>query len=188
MKKIILSISLLVAVSSLFAQKSSWSLEQNIRYQESTVVPTTTMGGNFLVDSTNWSHGFFALTTVAWAEVLYGVTYSPKSWVTIGLMVGFEQNSPSITPRVEPMLLLKGKKFSWITIGELGKGEANYWWTSHLLYTHKSVSVGVMSRRFYGSGVQLKYQITKNIGVWTAILYDYETEQVKPTFSVKVSF
>jgi len=180
-----------LGVTNTFSQesKTSWFLEQNIRYQDSILVPTTTMGGNVKVND-KFTHGFFALTTTHWAQLKYGITYSLTPWMTTGLSVGFEQNIEHITPRISPMLLLKGKNISWLTVAEFGVGEGNYWWTSHLLYTHKHISFGLMSRRFYGSGVQLKYKFNKHmhIGVWGAGLYDHEAEVFKPTVSLRIGF
>lgn len=45
-----------------------------------------------------------------------------------------------------------------------------------------------MSRRYYGTGLQVVYRINKYFEIWGAGLYDTEFELFKPTASLKLKF
>ncbi len=189
MKRLVIFVVLIVSMSMTGLAQTHYFIEQNVRYQGDQLIPTTTMGTKSVIND-HWSHGFFALVTKSWGEVYYGASYSIGQ-VSFGLNLGIEQNAPNnMSFRVSPSFfwMSKNKKLSYLLVLEKGVHSDDHWWTSHLDYRVDKVSLGLMSRRYYGSGIRFQWHISKNFTVWSAPLYDTEAKEFKGVFALKASF
>jgi hypothetical protein len=123
--------------------------------------------------------GFF-LAEKPWFEQLLGVTYSPNSWLSVGVSGGGE-NNPALYRLGASLWMGKGKT-SWLTLFEKGDGRKNYWYKSALTFeTAKHFTVGGLVQRFVGLGPYFEYHISGKastnlrLAPWIAPVYDLES-------------
>lgn len=116
---------------------------------------------------------YFTLAEESWAEGLIGVSYSPKKWCEIGLMLGMETN-PAIY-RLSSSIWLGGNKTSFYACLEKGDGFDNWWYKSVLKRNFgKRFALGLISWRYNGTGILLEYKTKSDLIFWLNPAYDTE--------------
>ena len=132
----------------------------------------------------------FALANKGFAEILVGVTYSPKEWISIGISTGIE--SSDVGYRFGSRLLLGKKKAknTLLVIMEKGKGGKNYFYRA--TYKHQLTDkfhIGATAWRFHGVGLLAGYKIKKlDATLWIAPLYDLEFEVLRLVLGTTIKF
>jgi hypothetical protein len=122
-------------------------------------------GGQFKIS-------YFFLVEEKWAEGLVGFSYTPTKWCELSLQIGIE--TVSSLYRTSSSIWLGNNKVSFFTCIEKGVGHDNWWYKSTLEYSlNKSVSLGLISWRYNGTGVSLKYTLN-GVSVWVNPAYDLE--------------
>lgn len=196
MKKIILIIGIIISISSTsFAQFIMF--EQDVRFitkpENSKPIPTTFILADQPIKG-GLSMGPFALTTSGWNEALWFVNYNYKA-VSFGFGAGMEQLdtwSWRLSPwiKVAPVLKDTTTSIEIFSLWEFGKGRDNWWYSNHITYESKRLSLGVMGKRFYGVGpvAGVKLALLKwNFKLSGAGLYDFEDKSWKPTVILTIN-
>jgi hypothetical protein len=129
---------------------------------------------------------YFALVEKAWAEGLIGVSYSPTKWCELGLMFGLE-STPSLY-RFSGSIWMGNDHLAFATCLEKGDGADNWWYKSTLSYSpNKKLALGLMSWRYNGTGVFLKYNFTKpGLSLWANPAYDLEFKAKRLTVGLDI--
>lgn len=159
--------------------------ENDARVTPSRVIPTGSLYTENLWSKKNryWKYSIFFLQNPLFAEVLPGVTWSSDTNSTFSIIVqgGLESNKiPRVQGRGLVGCIYKKQKLLIKSFVEIGEGRDNYWWHWSLEHNGKG-TYGLMSRRFYGSGVRGGYWISKNVLTQGALLWNTETGKLTPT-------
>lgn len=128
---------------------------------------------------------YFALVEKTWAEALVGIAYSPAPWCEIGIMIGLE-TVPSAY-RLSSSIWLGNDKTSFSACVEKGDGRDNWWYKSTAAYNlNANWSAGLMSWRYNGTGVFVKYTTNRKLSFWANPAYDLEFNQKRLTVGVDI--
>ncbi len=176
MKKI--TVLLIIIVSAL---KSFSQLEVYGRYTAGKTDMDVNLYGEkkLFSDSSKFSFTYFALVEKTWAEGLVGISYSPKSWLSVGGMIGIEQN-PALYRFLGSVWMGKGKT-SLLALYEKGDGIGNYWYKITLGHdVTKKFSVAARAWRFNGIGPVLTLNVKKlSSSFWVMPAIDFEAQRQK---------
>jgi len=184
MKKLIFFIVLLAITSTTFAQMNVFA-----RYtpEASDVLPTINYFGKKKI-SEKVNLTVFALANKGFAEILVGVTYSPKKWISIGVSTGIESSDAGY--RFGSSLWLGKDKNSLLVVAEKGKGQENYFYRA--TYKHQLTDkfhIGATAWRFHGIGPLAGYKIEElDVTLWIAPLYDAEFEVPRLVLGTTIKF
>ncbi|QQR50266.1 hypothetical protein IPF86_04305 [Candidatus Nomurabacteria bacterium] len=137
-------------------------------------------------DSSKFSFTSFTLVEQNWAEALVGLSYSPKSWLNIGLSAGIEHN-PALY-RFAGSVWLGKDRSSLLFLWEKGDGNDNYWYKTTALYDISTkVSLGAIAWRFHGIGPVAIYNVRKlDSKFWVMPAHDFEFNENRVMFGVDI--
>lgn len=130
---------------------------------------------------------YFALVEKSWAEGLVGISYTPIEWCELGFQFGLE-TTPSIYRLCGSVFLALNSKTTFFLCAEKGDGRDNWWYKTILSHCPKSrFSFGIMSWRYNGTGVFVKYTFLKDkIGLWVNPAYDFEFKTKRMTIGLDI--
>lgn len=184
MKKLILFIVLFQVTLSTFAQMNVFT-----RYtpETSDVLPTINYFGKKKI-SEKLNLTVFTLANKGFAEILVGVTYSPKKWISFGISTGIESSDAGY--RFGSSLWFGEGKNSLLIVAEKGKGKKNYFYRA--TYKHQltdKIHVGATAWRFHGVGPLIGYKIKElDATLWITPLYDVEFEVSRLVLGTTIKF
>ncbi len=137
-------------------------------------------------DSSKFSFTSFTLVEQNWAEALVGISYSPTSWLNIGLSTGIEVN-PALY-RLAGSIWLGKDKSSLLFLWEKGDGNDNYWYKVTALHdVSKRVSLGAIAWRYHGIGPVVFYGVKKlDSKFWVMPAHDFEFKENRVIFGVDI--
>lgn len=117
---------------------------------------------------------YFALLEKKWGESYIGISYSPKSWMSVGVGAGIEQNSALY--RFGGSFWFGHERNSLLILWEKGDGTDNYWYKTVLSHrASDKLTFGAVAWRFHGVGPIVKYTPNKsNLTFWVLPVYDFE--------------
>lgn len=136
---------------------------------------------------------YFSLVEKSWAEGLVGVSYSPFTYLELGLMGGIETSLPAVPNgaalyRGAGSLWMGNDKISFYTCFEKGEGKGDWWYKSTAGYSlDKKLSLGLMSWRYNGTGVFFKHtEPESGISIWVNPAYDLEFKEKRITVGIDI--
>lgn len=118
----------------------------------------------------------FVLVSKGWAEITPSLTYSEGRF-KFNAGIGIETAKPFYRTTFGVFYadnLNVGKAFF-----EKGGGSGNYWYHLSLERSIGKFSYGVMSRRFYGTGLRLGVNLDRGVKLQIAPLYDFESSKFR---------
>lgn len=109
----------------------------------------------------------FAARSTTWTEGYAGVTFSPRTWITLGAGAGLEQDSNPW--RLGGTLWMRTGKSSLFFIGEAGG--SGKWYRAVLNHGFKNFGIGAISQAFLGTGPRVEITVPgKPLTVWVSRL------------------
>ncbi|MDD4989957.1 MAG: hypothetical protein PHW31_01450 [Candidatus Pacebacteria bacterium] len=128
----------------------------------------------------------FSLTSKGWSEVYIGPEFYLARWLTVSASIGLETAPKSWRTAIS---LWTGKgPVSLLAIYE--NGGSGYWYNISAFYqVNKWLKAGVLSKRFLGTGPQIKVSIPNTpFQAWWSIGYDTEVDKTKQMIGVVVVY
>lgn len=172
MKKIISFVFIIFISNSSFAQVFVQS-ENDITFDKTGqfITGTIYIQKNFN-EKTKLGFSNFVLVNKNWAEMVPSITYQAGK-VSLYAGIGIETAKPYY--RFNAGVLYADSLNTVKLFFERGGGKKNYWYhfSAERLITSK-FSVGVMSRRFYGTGLRIGFTLNKSIKLQNGFFYDTE--------------
>ena len=171
MKKITVIIAvLLISFTNLFSQSTHFSVEsQNVIINNGTkFLPIIDVYGSHSFNDKLAMFGWIRMDQ-NWSESYTGLTYSPLSWIHLSAGLGIETNENPL--RLGTSVLLTNKKGFALFIYE--NGGSGYWYRGILnCKFNKYIGAGLMSQKGLGTGVRTEINVTKNLQLWLAGLWN----------------
>lgn len=150
---------------------------------------------NSFAHTQKWGYNIFGLvTTGSWGETYAGIWYKPFSRTQIGLYGGIETGGSNLRAAASCIQFADTARGFWRRLlikgfYEQGGGKDNSWYHLSVQYQTARWRLGGISRRFYGTGPWIQYQMKRPaILVGAAYLYDAEAKEIKPTAFVGWNF
>jgi hypothetical protein len=130
---------------------------------------------------------FFGLVEQKWGEALIGAKYSPSNSFSVGASIGIEHGTNS--PRFGASMWTGKGKMSFLILGELGSGTANYLYKANLFHKYsEQFTLGVTAWRFHGAGPNFRFTIPKiSLTIWAMPAYDFESCTSKLMIGVRAN-
>lgn len=187
MKKLFVIITLLTTTLSTQAQKFTVEL-----WNLATAESVTPIGNVFVItpvggkDSKTTFQAFGLVSKAGFAEIHAGFGRQVHKNLSLSLSVGFQNNG---SLRLSPTIFFTKGNFTSLNIMEWSPNPDDYWWTSHQMFKiSEKVHLGVMSRRYLGTGPRVEVKIVKNVTLWGSINFDHEADAMKGGFAIRASF
>jgi len=128
----------------------------------------------------------FSLTSKNWSEVYAGPEFYLAKWLNVGAKIGLETAPKSW--RVASSVWAGKGPASILAIYE--NGGSGYWYNiSATCQINKWLKVGILSKRFLGTGPQLHVSIPNTpVRIWGSVGYDTEAEKIKQMIGIVVAY
>ena len=131
------------------------------------VTPCATIyGTKAFTENENFGLTYFGLVQESWAEIQFGLFYSPTDWSQVGLSCGIEQGVKLF--RMGSFAWLGYRNTSFVVLAEKGAGKDNYWYKVTLSEKVGNFDLGLRGWRYTGFGPIIQYKIGKTgLKAWT---------------------
>lgn len=131
---------------------------------------------------------FFQVFGEGGGQIYSGPTYSPTSWLQIGVGLGVEDLAPDDQElRFGSFAYLSHDQYSLLAVYEdLGSGPFYLIQANDQINEHWGV--GVMAQDGAGIGPRVLYNLKKDWMIWGAPLYDWQTEEWSFLLGLRYSF
>lgn len=157
------------------------TVKAELRLHADGLTAPPTIGANAYIArpiANGWGVSAWLQLEHGWGEAYVGLTYAPRAWIELSLSAGIEQDAQPW--RVAGSLWLGAGRFSSLTIVE--DGGSGWWYQSvALVKVADWLKVGVMTKRFEGTGPRAELTLATGFNLWAAYLpIDLESLSVHP--------
>jgi hypothetical protein len=126
----------------------------------------------------------------SWGEGLFGLTYTPARWLSLGFLGGFQSNETELW-RISPIILLNYKKLSFF--GAFEFGGKRYRWDAMCFYNVKSFKFGgefIRYYQMYAAGPRVEFSFLKKqpITIFYSGLWDWSYGNFASMFGIYTTF
>ncbi len=166
--------------------------QYNIIYKGD-LMPVITLFTNYQFNQKLSFTSYFYVTAYpknSWGEGLFGLTYTPVKWLSLGFLGGFQSNETELW-RVSPIILMNYKKFSFF--GAFEFGGKRYRWDAMGFYSVKSFKFGgefIRYYKMYAAGPRVEFSFLKKqpITLFYSGLWDWTYGNYASMFGIYTAF